>query len=89
MTDRPLKLREGQAAWREVEGEIVGVALARGEYFAVTPSGALLWQALADGTTRDALASRLVERFGIDAGVAARDVDAFVASLDRWDLLEP
>lgn len=82
-----LKLVDGGASWREVDGEIVGVALAQGEYFAITPSGAALWPALAAGTTRDTLIALLVERFGIGSDQAGADVDAFIAALRGWGLL--
>lgn len=88
-TTRTLHLADGQVAWREVEGEIVGVALGKGEYFAVTPSGAALWAALAEGTTHAALVELLRQRFGISEEIAVRDVTAFVESLDGWGLLAP
>lgn len=87
MTAPTLQLVKGSASWREVDGEIVGVALGAGEYFAITPSGAALWPALNAGTTRGELVDVLVEQFGIDDERAGADVDAFVIALRGWGLL--
>ena len=74
--------------WREVEGEVVAVDLRTSEYLAVNRSGAVIWQALADGATPGELAERLVAAFDVGRAVAARDVDEFLAILDARGLLE-
>jgi coenzyme PQQ synthesis protein D (PqqD) len=48
----------------------------------------MLWDALAQGSTRDALADGLVGRYGIDRERALADVDAFLDELRGQGLLE-
>jgi hypothetical protein len=88
MTSNEVRLRSDALEWREVEGEIVALDLQGSSYFAVNRAGAALWEALAGGTTREDLVSKLVTEFGIDRDGAARDVDAFLAALAERELLE-
>jgi hypothetical protein len=83
-----LQLRSGELSWRAVDGEIVAVDVASSAYLSANAAGAILWQMLADGTTRDALAARLVETFGIARDRAKADVDAFLHDLSARGLLE-
>jgi hypothetical protein len=83
-----LKLRSDALEWREMDGEIVALDLRSSTYFAVNPSAAVVWPALADGATREQLVEQLAERYSVDPGDAARDVDAFLASLESQGLLE-
>ena len=82
-----LRLRPEKLQWLATGGEIVVLDESELEYLSTNPSGALLWEQLALGTTRDQLAERLVDRFGIEHEVAKRDVDAFLADLDARGLL--
>lgn len=82
-----LRLRAEALNWREVDGELVVVDTQASTYLAANPTGLLLWQALATGTTRDDLAARLVERYGIDAERAGADVDGFLETLRTRGLL--
>jgi hypothetical protein len=80
--DRPLlRLNEQAVEWRAVEGEVVALDLNQSTYLGVNPSGALLWQALAEGATRDGLVERIVEAFEVEEDAARADVDAFVDDL--------
>lgn len=87
MTEQ-LKLRGEGLSWREVEDEIVAVDMRASTYLSANPSGKLLWETLAAGTTREELVERLVETFEIDAERAGADVDAFVGQLREQGLLE-
>ena len=89
MSERVLRLRPDAVHFREVEGEIVAVDVAGGEYLAVNRSGAVLWQALVEGATLAALAKRLEDRFRIDADRAQADAAACVDALDARGILEP
>jgi hypothetical protein len=90
MTDASenLKLRPTALEWREIEGEVVAVDLQKSVYLAANRSGAVLWPALAEGTTRDELVSKLADQFGLDRDRAEADVDAFVGALTEQGLLE-
>jgi hypothetical protein len=84
-----LRLRRSSLQWLDADGEIVALDEETLVYLSANESGAVLWEALAGGTTRDALVDALVDRFGIDNEQAARDVDTFLAELERRNLLEP
>ncbi len=83
-----LRLREEGLAWRAVEGELVALDANASVYLAANGSGALLWKALAEGTTRDALVRTVVETFDVPVDTAQRDVDRFLQELDQRGLLE-
>jgi hypothetical protein len=75
--------------WRELEGELVAVDVASSRYLGANGSGLLLWRALAEGTGRDDLVTRLVAAFGITRERAGADVDRFVEDVAALGLLEP
>jgi hypothetical protein len=81
-----VRLRKG-LEWRTVEREIVALDTVDSRYLSVNRSGAVLWDALGAGATREALAKLLVERFDVEPATAVRDVDAFVDALARQGLL--
>jgi hypothetical protein len=85
---RTIRLRDDKVEWREVEGEIVALDLGRSVYLAINRTGALLWPAVCEGTTRAQLVDTLVAAYSIEAAAAGPDVDAFVADLERQGLLE-
>jgi hypothetical protein len=83
-----LRLRSAELSWRQIDGEIVAVDVASSAYLSTNAAGAIMWEMLAAGTTRDALAVRLVETFGIEAERADADVAAFLDDLSARNLLE-
>jgi hypothetical protein len=83
-----LKLREELLRWREIDGELIAVDIPSSAYLSANPAATILWALLVEGTTRDALAERLVEAFGIDLERARADVDVFVAGLAARGLLD-
>lgn len=82
-----VRLRPEAVEWRAIEGEVLAVDLDRATYLGVNASGAILWQELARGTTREDLVRRLQEAFDLDAERAARDVDAFLDVLHERQML--
>lgn len=83
-----LRLRTQELSWREIDGELVAVDVARSAYLSSNPAGTLLWQMLAGGTTRTALEQALVETFAIDVQRAKGDVASFLDDLSSRELLE-
>lgn len=83
-----IRLRQGAASWREIEGETVLLDLENSVYLGLNAAGTTLWPALAEGATRADLVDRLTAAFGIDRTVAEADVDAFVESVRERGLLE-
>jgi hypothetical protein len=82
-----VRLRSDDVQWKELDDEIVVLDSKEGTYLAINGSGAVLWPALAAGATREELVKSLVDTYRIDEQVAARDADAFVASLEARGLL--
>lgn len=82
-----LRLRDADLHWREIDGEIVALEARSSTYVAANGAGAVLWRALAEGTTRERLADELVCAFGIERGRAAADADRFVEELAAQGLL--
>ena len=82
-----LKLRDDALEWRALEGEVIALDNATRRYLATNPSGTVLWEALAEGATREDLVAALRGRFDVDEATAARDVDAFVAAVRSENLL--
>ena len=86
MNDDIVRLRDG-VEWRHVEQEILALDTASSTFFNTNRAGAMLWAALAAGSSRANLANVLVSEYAIEPDVARRDADAFVDSLARQGLL--
>ena len=56
-------------------------------YVAVNTSGAVLWDLLARGTSREELIERLAGEYGLVPDQAARDVDRMLRDLSAQGLL--
>jgi hypothetical protein len=80
-------LRTENLSWRLLDGEMIGLDLQRSEYLATNPSGALLWEALAEGATSAGLASLLMERYAIEPEQARDDVERFLADARERGLI--
>ena len=85
---RVLRLRPERLEWRRVDGEVIAVDLEASTYLSANESAAPLWEALAQGTTRDDLIERLTGAAGIDRDQAAGDVDDFLDALADRRLLD-
>jgi hypothetical protein len=83
-----IRLKPSELEWREIDGEIIALEAERSLYLAANPAAALLWQLLADGATRERLCAALVDEYGIDDGLAARDVDAFLEQARELRVLD-
>jgi Coenzyme PQQ synthesis protein D (PqqD) len=83
-----LRLQGNRVDWCEVEGELIALARAESVYLAGNTSAAILWRALANGTTETNLEALLVSTYGISAEAAHADVAAFLADLGSRGLLE-
>jgi hypothetical protein len=88
MNDVTLRLRSRALEWRVVEGEVIAIDGDTSQYLGVNGSGALLWECLAEGSTRAGLVALLVSTFAIETEQAEADVDAFLSSLEENRLLE-
>ena len=86
--ERVLKLRQDALDWLPVDDEVVALDNERELYLGANPSGAVLWEALADGATQTELVDRIVDGFDVQRGQAATDVEAFIAQLEAASLLD-
>jgi len=77
------RLRQG-AAWRDVGGEVFVITEDRAFHRVRTASGADILRAIAAApVTADSLAELVVARYAVDRPTAARDIERFLADLDR------
>jgi hypothetical protein len=82
-----LQLNAERLRWTAVDDEVVIVDTQSSVYLAANASGAVLWERLTAGTTREDLVAALVDAFGLDRDRAETDVDVFLAALRRHDCL--
>ena len=83
-----LRLRSDRLHWLESDGEIVALDELALVYLNANATGALLWQTLAQGATREALVRRILAAFDVDEHTAGADVDRYLADLEARGLLE-
>jgi hypothetical protein len=83
-----IRLKPQELEWREIDGEVIVLESERSVYIAANPAAALLWRLLAAGATRERLCAALIEAYGIDAGLASRDVDAFLEQAHELRVLD-
>lgn len=83
-----IKVREGAAVWRELDGETVVLDLEHSTYLGLNATGTLLWPAMVDGASTERLVDLIVDRFGVGRQQASADVAAFVAECRRRRLIE-
>lgn len=81
-------VKQDAVVWQRVEDEVIYLDLATSEYQSVNAAGAVLWEALAAGTSREAMVTGLVQQFAISEELASADVDAFLADLQGRGLLD-
>ena len=75
-------------AWREIDGEIVLLDLTGAAYYSVSRSGVVLWPAVVEGATLEALSERLAQEYSLERQVAERDVRVLIDALSGEGLLE-
>jgi hypothetical protein len=88
MSDRSVRVRSSDLAWRQTGDEIVVLDVAAAVFHALNASGALLWGRLAKGATAGELAGELVRRYRLSAAVATRDAARFLKACADAGLLD-
>ncbi len=87
-----MKIRDGYML-SDVAGTPVVVPLGAQTSFhnmiKLNATGKFLWEKLSADTTREALIAAMIAEYEIDEALAARDLDAFLASLSSFGALEP
>ncbi len=74
---------------RAVHDEVVILDARDDAYFALNPTGAVVWSVLAAGRSPEAAAAKLEARFGVPLDVARADAAALIDQLVARGLLEP
>ncbi len=75
-------------AWKFVSGKVLLLDLDTNRAAGLNETGALVWQLLEEGAGREALAAEVAGRYRIPVPDAERDVDAFLALLERRGWIE-
>lgn len=83
-----IRKREDQFVETEVDGEVVVMNTATGNFYALEASGLAIWRAI-DGTAgREAIVADLAREYGESESAIAADVDAFLEHLDGAGLIK-
>jgi hypothetical protein len=82
-----MQLRQGDLTWQIAGDDVVVLDLAGSVYLKLNGSGRVLWEHLADPTTKRELVAALVDAYAIDEALASTDVEAFLADLRGRGLL--
>jgi phosphoserine phosphatase len=83
-----IRVRTQNLSWRQVGDEVVILDLDDTVYLTLNPSGAILWEALAEGATETELVEKLTGAFGISEDQAHTDLEAFLDRCRQEKLLE-
>jgi hypothetical protein len=71
----------------DMDGELVMMSVARGEYFGLGGIAPRLWALLETPTTPAALRARVLAEFEVDEETCRRDVDGFLAEMIAKELV--
>lgn len=82
-----MRLRSSGLSWVRLEDDIVILDLEGSSYLKLNASGAVLWEALANGSDRESLVEVLVGQYDVPRPDAERDVDAFLGAMRSKNLL--
>ena len=85
---RRLQLRTSGLSWRTVGERVVVLDLDTSEYFALNPTGSLIWTAIERGATVAELVTAVMQEFEVSEDVAVRDIEAFLGALTSRKLLK-
>lgn len=83
-----MQLRQAGLTWHVTGDDVVVLDLEGSVYLKLNASGRVLWERVAASCTEAGLVEALVEHYAIDEERAAADVAAFLAELDRRELLQ-
>lgn len=83
-----MRIRQQSLLWRKVEEEGVVLDLASSSYLRTNPTGAELWELLAEDRTEDELVAHLEGAYAVDHDRALADVRVFLDALRAQGVLE-
>lgn len=82
-----IRKREDQFVETEVDGEVVVMNTATGNFFALEASGLAIWRAIDGAAGRDEIVAGLAHDYGESESAIAADVDAFLDRLNDAGLI--
>lgn len=71
-----------------VDDETIILSVEQGQYYSFGTVGTVIWEQLAEPSTRDDLVEHVCEMFDVDAENCEYDVDAFLSQLQSVKLIE-
>ena len=77
-----------QVLFQDLDAEVVLLNLTSGVYFGAGGVGARVWNLLRDGKSTDEIVAQVVREYDTTPDRAAADVAAFLADLERHQLVE-
>jgi PqqD family protein of HPr-rel-A system len=72
----------------KVQGEVVLLDVRRGKYFALNPTGAAIWDLLAEPRSLAELRTALLEHFEVDSETLSTDLSDLLDELRRHGLID-
>jgi hypothetical protein len=81
--------KAGQVAASIIDGETVIVDLANGNYYSTDGCGSEVWAMIEQRRPVAEMKALLARRYGADAGVVSRDLDALIEKMLAEDVIEP
>jgi hypothetical protein len=82
-----MRIRQQSLLWRKVDEEGVVLDLEASSYLRTNPTGAELWELLAEDRTEDELVAYLEATYDVDHDRAHADVRAFLDALRAQGVL--
>lgn len=80
--------RKKNTSWRSLEGEALILDLEDGAYYSLNEMGLKIWE-LCDGTlTVEKIKSLISAEYEVEKGKISKDIDTFLESLKKDNLLE-
>ena len=89
MTDSRFRLNEPQVTAKVMDGEAVIIHLGTGVYYSMEGVGCLVWQGITSGHDTAAIVDGIMDRYGIERGVAEADIGRLLGELVAQDLVVP
>ena len=76
------------AAWREIEGEVVLMRLRDGAVFSLEETGAFIWGLLErEPRAEEEIVVKVREEFGVDEETARADISEFLSEMQEAGLI--
>lgn len=67
--------------WSEMDGEVILLDTASGEFYSLNETATEAWQGLERGETLDQIAASFADKYGVPAAQAQADVAELIAEL--------